>query len=95
MGSMDDLMRLYRKDDHTQIRFLGGPRNGQTLTWSTGEPPTVIRVAVEEEPAAAVLSLTDGPTIAHYYWALDELGCPRRDDDGSCIFTYHGLEQRP
>jgi hypothetical protein len=92
MGSTDDLVRLYRDDDHTPVRCLGGPCDGQTLNWSTGEPPMMIRLPVEEGPAAAVLGLTSKPTIAQYDQALDGLGCPRRDEDGTLIYTYRGQE---
>lgn len=92
---MDDLMGLYRDDDHTPVRFLEGPCDGQTLIWSTGEPPMMIRLPTEEGPADAVLGLTSGPSIAHYSQTLDELGCPRRDNEGALIYTYSGQDQRP
>ncbi|MGW6292468.1 hypothetical protein [Streptomyces sp. NPDC055058] len=91
----EDLVRLYRDDDHTTVRVVGGPCDGQTLTWSTSEPPMMIRLPVEEAPADVVLGLTRGPTIAHYDQALDALGRPRRDDDGTLVYTYRGLEERP
>ncbi|WP_079143793.1 hypothetical protein [Streptomyces luteocolor] len=92
MVSADDLMRLYRDDDHTPVRCVGGPCDGQTLTWSTSEPPPMIRLVVEEAPAAAVLGLTNKPPIAHYGQALDRQGSPRRDDDGTLVYTYRCME---
>ncbi|MEV7712301.1 hypothetical protein [Streptomyces sp. NPDC088270] len=92
MSGMDDLVHLYREDDHTPIRFLGGPSDGRTLTWSTSEPPVMIRLPVEEGPAAAVLDMASEPATAQYDQALDDLGHPKRDEDGALVYTYSGQE---
>jgi hypothetical protein len=92
MGTADDLVRLYRDDDHTQVQCVGGPCDGRTLNWSTGEPPMMIRLPVEEGPAAAVLGLTRKSAIAQYDQAKDGTGCPQRNDHGALVYTYRGQE---
>jgi hypothetical protein len=92
MSGVDDLVRLYRDDDATPIRCLGGPCDGRTLSWSTSEPPMMIRLPVEEGPTAAVLGQASKPAIAQYDQTLDGTGFPQRDQDGTLLYTYRGQE---
>jgi len=87
-----DLLPLYRDNDHTRVRFVGGPNDGKTVTWASGEPPHRIRLPVDPGlPTLADLADPLQPlAIALYCPRLDDLGQPSRDDDGTLVYKYVG-----
>lgn len=87
-----DLIPLYRDDDRTHVRFTGGPGDGRTLTWATGEPPYRIVLPVDPgPPTLADLTAPPRPIPKAYYRPkLDDLGQPSRDDDGTLVYEYGG-----
>lgn len=92
MSEPADLLPLYRDNDHTRVRFVGGPGDGRTMTWATGEPPFGITLPVDTGPptlAGLTAPLRPLPT-AHYRPRLDEVGQPSRDDDGTLVYEYVG-----
>ena len=90
MSNLDDLLPLYRDNDHTRVGFVGGPCDGRTMTWATGEPPQGITLPVDPGPptlddlAAPLRPITN----AVYCPQLDKLGQPSRDDDGTLVYEY-------
>jgi hypothetical protein len=92
MSEPGDLLPLYLDSDATRVRFIGGPNDGQTVTWGTGEPPQGIRLPVEPgPPTLADLTAPFRPlAIAVYRPRLDRLGQPSRDDDGTLVYEYAG-----
>lgn len=92
MSDLDELLPLYRDDDHTRVRFIGGPGDGRTMTWATGEPPFRIQLPVDTgPPTLADLAAPLRPlATAIYRPKLDDLGQPSRDDRGTLIYEYVG-----
>ena len=92
MNEAADLLPLYRDDDRTHVRFVGGPGDGRTLTWATGEPP--YRIVLPVDPGPPTLAELTGPwrplEKAYYRPRLDGLGQPSRDDDGTLVYEYDG-----
>jgi hypothetical protein len=88
----DELLPLYRDNDHTRVRFVDGPSDGETVTWTTGEPPSGIRLPVDPGlPTLADLADPFQPlAIALYRPRLDGIGQPSRDDDGTLVYEYVG-----
>ena len=64
-----------------RIRFIGGPHDGTTQTWTTREPPPLIQLPYTPQP------LTPHDT-ATYQPRLDESHLPARDDDGTIVYEY-------
>lgn len=92
MTEPSELLPLYRDDDHTLVRFTGGPGDGRTMTWSTGEPPIAIQLTIDTGPptmADLTAPLQPIPT-ALYQPRLDESGHPSRADDGTLVYEYIG-----
>lgn len=92
MREPGDLVPLYLDSDATRVRFTGGPSDGRTLAWATGEPPHRIVLPVDQGPptlADLTAPLRPLPT-AGYRPRLDELGQPSRDDDGTLVYEYTG-----
>ena len=92
MSEANDLLPLYRDDDRTRVRFIGGPGDGRTLTWATGVPPFQIVLPVDQgPPTLADLTAPLRPLEKAYYRPrLDDLGQPSRDDDGTLVYEYNG-----
>ena len=92
MSDLDNLLPYYRDNDHTRVRFIGGPGDGRTLTWTTGEPPFRITLPVDPgPPTLADLTAPLHPIAKAYYRPrLDDLGQPSRDDDGTLVYEYDG-----
>lgn len=88
MSEPGDLLPLYRDNDHTRVRFIGGPRDGHVATWASGKPPPRIVLPVLQPLVLAdVQSGRNVPLrIAAYDPVLDEVGFPRRDDDGTLVY---------
>lgn len=92
MSDLGELLPLYRDDDRTRVRFVGGPGDGRAMTWATGEPPFGIVLPVDTGPptlADLTAPIRPLPT-AHYRPRLDGLGQPSRDDDGTLVYEYVG-----
>ena len=87
MSELGELLPLYLDSDATRIRLLGGPRNGTVVTWSTGTPPPMLEVAVEE-PLSLSLTGPIRPSFrkAAYRPMLDDAGFPSRTDDGVLLY---------
>lgn len=87
MSEPGDLLPLYLDSDATRIRLIGGPRNGKIVTLSTGTPPPVVEVAVEEPLSVLDAGLVK-PTFrkAAYRPKLDAVGYPSRADDGVLLY---------
>jgi hypothetical protein len=92
MSDVDDLLPLYRDDDNTRVRFVGGPCDGRALAWATGEPPSGIVLPVDTgPPTLADLTAPLQPIPKAYYRPhLDEVGQPSRDDDGTLVYECDG-----
>ena len=92
MSEPAELLPLYRDNDHTRVRFTGGPSDGKTVTWTSGEPPHGIRLPVDPgPPTLADLADPFRPlAIALYRPRLDGVGQPGRDDDGTLVYEYVG-----
>ncbi|MFI1472051.1 hypothetical protein [Streptomyces wuyuanensis] len=94
MNDVGELLPLYRDDDRTRIRFAGGPGDGRTITWATGEPPFGVELPINQGlPTLAELDGPPGPVVraaALYRPRLDGLGHPSRDDDGTLVYEYDG-----
>lgn len=90
MNELSDLLPLYLDNDHSRIRCVGGPSDGKTLTWSTGEPP--FRVTFPVDPGPPTLASLTEPlrplATADYRPRLDNVGKPSRDDDGTLVYEY-------
>lgn len=89
----DELVSLYRDDDRTRCRFIGGPGDGTTLTIPDSKPP--MRLLHPIDPGPPTLADLDGPPspsvrAAEYEPVLDELGFPSRTDDGAYRYEYRG-----
>lgn len=85
----DALVRLYLDEDTCRVRLVGGENDGRTLTLTGAAPPPVVYVALD--PGLPSLATVGGPIEpsfrkAAYEPQRDELGYPRRDDDG--VFLY-------
>ena len=92
MSEPSELLPLYLDNDHTRVRFVGGPGDGRTMTWATGEPPFGIVLPADTGPptlADLTAPLQPLPT-AQYRPRLDESGQPSRDDDGTLVYEYAG-----
>ena len=92
MSEPAELLPLYLDNDRTRIRCVGGPSDGKTLTWATGEPP--YRVTLPVDPGPPTLADLTAPlqplAKADYRPRLDDLGQPSRDDDGTLVYEYTG-----
>jgi hypothetical protein len=90
--SSADLLPLYLDSDATRVRFIDGPGDGRSVTWTTGVPPLGIVLPVDTgPPTLADLTAPFRPLPkALYRPRLDDLGQPSRDDDGTLVYEYDG-----
>lgn len=72
-----------------QIRLVGGPADGRTLTASGDEPPPRYLIPIVP-PLSDLLtgSLEPMLTQSEEYEPLREGGWPRRDDDGTYLYEH-------
>lgn len=94
-----DLVPLYTDDTTIRIRRVGGPEDGQTLTWDTpgGRLPPVVYLPVDpglpslcDYDLAPVTNPSLSLRVAVYRPQLDEYGLPSRDDAGVYRYEYRG-----
>lgn len=95
-GDPRDLIPLYTNDTAIRIRCVGGPMDGQTLTWDApgGAPPLRVRLLVEAGLPSLTLARgdlypSDCLPVAVYQPRRDH-GCPSRDDGGVYLYEYCG-----
>lgn len=78
-----------------EIRFVGGPADGRTLTIPDDSPPPLYLIP-EAKPLAALFA-DPGPSItrAAEYEPLREDGWPRREDDGAYLYAHRPAAVTP
>lgn len=89
---------MSQPDDHPRVRFVGGPSDGLTMAWHLGPPPPTIMLPVQREPtfSETLASINKPlepqlcPPAAAYARLYDDLGFPRRADDGLLLYGYKG-----
>ncbi|MGW9299542.1 hypothetical protein ACWHA3_01790 [Streptomyces cyaneofuscatus] len=79
--------------DRCEVECVGGPRDGQRMTWNSAEPPLAIDLPVDEG-VAGLLAAVEGEPIsalrkATYVPLMGDGGFFSRTQDGAWRYAFH------